>query len=501
MKKHYLLFGIIYLFYSLNSFGFQSKSVSAHEEWSDTIHVIGNITIAQGGDLLIKPGCYIEFQGAYSISVSQNGKIRALGTNSQKITFTLKTAMSRWTGINFDNMASADSSIFEYCKIRLSIGAISIKNFNKIRISNCDISDNVQISELDRNGSGVYCNKSNIKIDSCIFAHNYALCGGGVYCWSSNVIITNSVFRANKVYDEGGALYTEKSTVTLVSCLIDSNYHENTGGGAGIGSNLSDLTLINCRVINNTKSAIYSYNVGGKLKIYNSVISNNVGNNVGGIECLGVEVIIANSTITNNKTNRGVTSGGIYIYYCGDVKIYNCILWNNGGSSSDIYYEGRAPKVVNCDIKFDNSFGLPDSLYVNNISLDPKFVNPSKVIGVYSDAYTSDWTLKSCSPCINRGNRSLLDTLLSTDLNNQQRIYSDTIDLGAVEFQSAKTSLLGKKIVYVKENGNGDGRSWLNAKGDIQSAINTNQDCYNGIEVWVAKGMIQLDCMIQEKLQ
>jgi hypothetical protein len=488
--KNYCFLIILLLIFSLKSYAFQNKSgtISSLDIWSDTIHVIGNITIAQSGNLIINPGTYIEFQGFYFIKVNQNGKINAIGTISDSIKFIALNMTTKWNGIKFDNMTvSADSSIFQYCSFRYGNGAMNINKFNKVQVNNCNFSNNrYDLGGSYGNGGAIYADSSIIVINNSVFNKNYAGYGGSLYFSYSNVFINNTRLTANNIYWSGGGLYCDMTVLTMKNCLVDSNYHTNTGGGAGLYTRQSDVILIGCRFSNNIGNAIYSYNAGGKLKVENTIISNNENSEGAALECVGIELLVVNSTIVNNKTTS--KTGGIYLYYCHPVQISNSILWNNAGMYPDLYFVNHIPTIQNCDIKDGNLLNIPSSQYINNVSVDPKFLSPSTTIGFSNDALGAQWDLISCSPCINAGDSSLVDSIWPVDYNNNLRIYNDTIDMGACEFQGTHTLMGGTKIVYVTPNGNGDGSSWINATANLQNAINTPQLCYNPIEVWVASG-------------
>jgi hypothetical protein len=488
--KKYTILIILLLNLCLTSFAYQNKSgtISSQDIWSDTIHITGNITITQNGSVIINPGTYIEYQGFYSIKVTLTGKINAIGTVSDSIKFVAHTTATKWNGIKFENMTPlADSSIFEYCVFRYGNGVMNINTFNKVQVNNCNFSYNSYSSGGSLgNGGAINADSSDLVINNCVFNKNYAGNGGSLYFTHSNVIINNSRLTGNSNYWSGGGLYCDMTVLRMTNCLVDSNYHSNSGGGSGLYARQSDVIIIGCKFSNNLRNAIYCYNLGGKLLVENTILSNNERTEGAAINCLGIALTVINSTIVNNKTAYG--SGGIYSYNCHPVNISNCILWNNSGTYPDLHYENQIPTVSNCDIKDGNLLNLPPSNYINNISIDPKFLSPSSTIGFSHDALSANWDLVSCSPCINAGDSSLLVSAPIIDFNNHPRIFNDTIDMGACEYQGNQTALEGDKIVYVKSGGNGDGSSWANAAGNLQTAINTPQDCYNAIEIWVAEG-------------
>jgi len=504
-NKIYLLLTLVLFIASVKTFAYTNKSgtISSVDIWSDTIHITGDITIPQNGHVIINPGTFIQAQGFYYIKITQTGRITALGTAIDSIKFVPLSTATKWNGIRFENMSQlADSSVFWYCSFQSSKGAIYINKFDKVSISNCCFANNLtDISGAHGNGGGVYGDSSLVVINNSVFKNNYAGYGGGLYFSYSNVIINNSRVTRNHSYWTGGGIYCDMSHLQFTNCLLDSNYQLSSGGGGGLGARLSDVTFTDCKLTNNKQNAIYAFYAGGKLRVENTIISNNEGSQGGGINGVGVALTIINSTIVNNKPDAGSKTGGIYSYYCHPVKVSNCILWNNAGLYPDLYYENQIPTISNCDIKDGNLLNIPSPQFINNISIDPKFSNPSANVGISNDALGSVWDLMSCSPCINKGDSSLLDSVLLVDYNNNPRIFNDTIDIGACEFQSIQSPPGGTKIVYVSPNGTGDGSSWLNAMGDLQDAINTTQNCYDIIEVWVVTGTYYPDTIGQSDVR
>jgi hypothetical protein len=84
------------------------------------------------------------------------------------------------------------------------------------------------------------------------------------------------------------------------------------------------------------------------------------------------------------------------------------------------------PRVTFCNVQ-DGYEGQ------GNLDADPCFLDPTIGVGPQYDGSAANWTLQSCSPCINSGRRI---NLYNTDLAGNPRINNDMIDIGAYENQS-----------------------------------------------------------------
>ncbi|NVO11051.1 MAG: right-handed parallel beta-helix repeat-containing protein [Bacteroidales bacterium] len=457
----------------------KSGIISTHEEWSDTIKITGDITIRQNGELIVRPGTYIEFQNQFKVYVKENGKIKAIGNSIDSITFKSTNINSGLQGIRFDSMwIASDSSIFDYCKISnfksanpqyTLTGVIEINKFNKLRISNCKLSFN----DIGDDGGAVFANFADIKIANCKFCNNSSqFYGGALFIQNSNAIIQNSSFIHN-TSPFGSAMYIQKSNLIIQDCDVINNYYSSEA-----------IWLRECKGFINSSKIQNNNSRGVDLTSSNITIANTlIANNNGGIYITSCNPIIVNSTIVNNRDYGGV--------YCWSAKpiIKNSILWNNSGfENKEITFSSGYPKIINSDIRNGKQLNIPDSLYINSISTDPKFINPIDAIGFNAKALIANWNIISCSPCVNGGNNNLLPDSLIYDLNKQSRIYNGTIDIGAFEVQENKVPTNGRKILFVKEGGTGGGSSWSDAMGNLQGAINNPLGCYDGVDIWLAKG-------------
>lgn len=185
------------------------------------------------------------------------------------------------------------------------------------------------------------------------------------------------------------------------------------------------------------------------LTIENCTITNNTGGLGGAIYCVACYPIISNTVIANNTSIGGESQcGGIYSYDPGMPEIRNCTIVNNypgglfaaswegmnvtntilwGNERYQIYTEQSAPTVTYCDVQG----GYAGE---GNFDSDPNFLDPSAGAGAEYDGASANWALKTTSPCINAG--MLVDGLPETDPVGAERIHSDILDVGAYESQS-----------------------------------------------------------------
>ena len=111
-------------------------------------------------------------------------------------------------------------------------------------------------------GAGVYIYESDGIISDLSSFKNIGGHGTGLYLESSNIEVKNSTFTKNSGI-VGPGINIIKSFVTIDSTLIDSNSTTYSGVGYGGGINIENTD--------------YSY----KVKISNSIISNNSSHNGG----------------------------------------------------------------------------------------------------------------------------------------------------------------------------------------------------------------------------
>lgn len=136
--------------------------------------VTGNITVAAGSSLEIKPGT--KFINNAGILWNISGTFKAIGTKDDSICFTAKdkTPKNGWKGLMF--LKSASIALFEYSILEYTHQIFSYDNvagltvhggaglkMSHSRVSNCH-SDNVT--------SAISCKDAEVYIENCRIVHN-----------------------------------------------------------------------------------------------------------------------------------------------------------------------------------------------------------------------------------------------------------------------------------------------------------------------------------------
>lgn len=301
-------------------------------------NIQGSIQIVNGDSLIIQPGVTVNFQGTYKLLVL--GKLIAIGTATDTITFTAANSTTGWRGIRFDNTPSTnDTSRIMYCKVQYGNatgsyapdqvgGGIYLMNFSKALISNSTIAN----CRADNSGGGIYCTNSSPIIVNNTISNNSTGMGGGIYCDGGSLSITNNTISYNSAV-HGAGILCSTGTPNISNNII--SYNTANGEGGGIYCAGANPTIINNTITFNIADGgggIHSYGA----TISNNTISNNYAKFGGGIECAVNPIIINNiiSDNTANETSYSLYHGGGGIYSEGNPTIMdNTISNNNSGTS------------------------------------------------------------------------------------------------------------------------------------------------------------------------
>jgi hypothetical protein len=216
----------------------------------------------------------------------------------------------------------------------------------------------------------------------------------------------------------GGAICCEnESSPKIINCIITGNKATSwpmIGGGSGGAVFGCNGEISNCLISKN--SAMF----GGGLSqcagiIRNNIITNNKSDYLGGGLC-GCDGIIQNNVISGNSA--GGYGGGL-AYCSGNVS--NCIVWSN--LPEQIH---NVTTVQYSDVQD----GRPGE---GNIDADPCFVNPTG----------GNYHLSSDSLCIDAGDPVFNPTPGEVDIDGEPRVMGGCVDMGADEFTSTLTPVIG----------------------------------------------------------
>lgn len=286
-------------------------------------------------------------------------------------------------------------------------------------------------------------------------------------CVLENCVIRNNV--GNGVV--GAAIYMSRNY--RVPAAGSNRNYQATGG------------LINCVIVNNTSSGQAGAISGGEsslLSIVNCVIAKN--------EC----------------TEPTVGTGGLYMGKSAHwMHIQNTIFYRNSGATTALNNirnntTGLAFAILNT--WFDNptmpivftsdTRSICKENLTNSTVSDPDFVRPTSFVGatnepqLIAELNASDWSLKSTSELIGRGDANQgirypyenmnqnnvmtpirpYNTIL-TDIAGKNRVVNGFVDLGAYEYDpnsSARTNYITNKNIAILRNG----EIQMLAKGNLQ---------------------------------
>ncbi len=214
---------------------------------ADTVRVLGDITVLEGVNLSVAPGCRVEFAGHHRLSVE--GRIQALGSAQERIVFTSadpsgfaadSTLTGAWDGIHFPGTSALnEASIFEYCVIEYSkalrdtamIGALEVDRFSKLEVVNT------------------------------IIRHNVADWGAALYCIGASAPrLVGCLITENTAFAGGSAVYSTDAYPRLIACTIAENHDMNPepyATTAPVMSMVSKPQTSDCIVWDNTSSFLW----------------------------------------------------------------------------------------------------------------------------------------------------------------------------------------------------------------------------------------------------
>lgn len=398
----------------------------------DTVKVVGDISLRESETLVIAPGVKVLFFGSWFFEV--NGSLKALGTVSQPVVFTVADttgfsndtiAAGGWNHIRIENINPVvDSIIFDHCHFSYGKavtadslygygGALCIRNAGRVAVRNSVFYSNYAFY----NGGALYLENASIVVANNHFEENscgkdFAFYGyGGAICsFNGEPLIKGNVFYRNSSGSLGGGLCVMAKDGMVAHNVFNENSSLLGGGFAIVNVQAPQFAIHNNLFFQN--SAGY----------FGSAISNN-----------NSSPLYVNNTIVDN---HGQGAGGGF--YCKDSVVpvlYNNIIYGNtqyGGQPNQVYLWDLLSQP---DFYYNNIEGGKESFYgtggtafsgayENNLDVDPQF-------GAFG------FTPLPSSPLVNAGSPDTAGLFVPThDLDGNARIIDDRIDIGAFENQT-----------------------------------------------------------------
>ncbi len=323
--------------------------------------------------------------------------------------------------------------------------------------------------------------------------------GGGLFVVNSSPTLSHLIIQSNKGM-LGGGLYNGKASSPKISRVTICWDTAATGGGVCnfyASPEFSKVTIRNNR----------SQSGGGIANLYGApvftdvvVTRNSSGQAGGGVTNGESAAVFTNTTIVDNT---GQVGGGMANSVCSPVFTNITISGNTAEYGGALYNGNQSNPVLRNSIVLGNmntkdarsvysdntssvtyNYSLIDSVYYKKNK--PRDTIRKSKNTIFNDPATGDYTLKSNSWVINKGDNdyysedSIPDISAdSTDLAGNPRIYNrangGVVDLGAYEYQGNLVHPDDDGILYVDSsdvnNSYADGSSWTSALPYLSEAI------------------------------
>lgn len=349
-------------------------------------------------------------------------------------------------------------------------GGLYIKG-GTLTINQSEISKNTVKSEQASGQGGGLSLKGTITIinDSSIIDNkNEDGRGGGIYVFDGSLTINKSIVSGNSVIGSGIAsgggiaAVGNGNFVTINESTLDNNYTltPSRSYGGGISSLGSNIILNNSTVSNNqirgedpiaNGGGISSYGSFGSVTLYQSTLSNNAitGNTLSGVGAGGGGLHISYNPVSIEEStivgNSSNFKSGGLSIAGTDLSVTNSILSDNNGPDKNILMFSYGTPKV---LNVTNTIFGDDESEINGINTANIFSN-SPDLGALQDngGPTLTHLPNLTSSALNAGNN--VDITSDTDQRDASftRILNGTVDIGAVE-----VSIPSKPIEVLKRS-------------------------------------------------
>lgn len=272
---------------------------------------------------------------------------------------------------------------------------------------------------------------TNNVLRNCVIANCSALQGAGIYVTGLGQDLANDPHRT--------------ISLTVENCIIHNNTSTDATTPSAVcarGGNTT-LTLNHCTVRGNVGYGVAATEKA-KVTMNNSVIHANAKKAMDEVATLATD---ASNVLTLYTNGTGTITGDYNLLDAG-----NSTTLPTGGTNNQ-----------------------PILTYESGTDNYPKFVNPTRNVGHSEEVDNTiyggypNFMPTNISPLVNAANSNGTNYNSATDITaNHTRNYGGLPDVGAIENTDLPE---GGKVIYVREGGTGDGSSWANAMGNVQTAV------------------------------
>jgi hypothetical protein len=315
---------------------------------------------------------------------------------------------------------------------------------NSLTVSNCSISGN---NAGAGGGGGVsLTGRYPMTFKNCYIGNNYSTgAGGGVSTIEALPTFDTCLIANNTALTKGGGVYNQATFAYFPSfrnCTVSGNKAASGGGFYNNGS-FGRVYLTNTTVSGNTATTGNGggvYDHGSAFQAVNSTFANNVATlgKGGAVYENGVAIggtRLDDSTIAFNQATAG---GGIYTKAgaAGSVVLQNTIVAANtlvgSSTASDIAGASAAAGAYSNLIGTGGTGGIT-AINGNQINV----TNPGLGTLGNNGGPTQTIMLQPGSPAIDKGDKTKVPVLTTTDQRGLPRVVGANVDIGAVEVQPA----------------------------------------------------------------
>ncbi len=190
-----------------------------HPEY--TYIITGDVSIAEGDELIINPDVELQFSDDVQFMVNGTLVADASSTRSEPIVFTSDTS---WNGIRFFD--TQEDNILANCEIsKATISAIKVEGDSKVDIIGCKIFNNNTTSQA---AAFEIVGSDNVLISQNIISNNTSAgCAGGIRCTASTIEIVNNAI-VNNTGQWGAFSFKNDSNAILTNNTIANNLSTNS---------------------------------------------------------------------------------------------------------------------------------------------------------------------------------------------------------------------------------------------------------------------------------